>query len=240
MEEIPPASPSAQTTASKPGAPEARTISKVMGYWSRSISVVLMGDCPRIVSHIIAALVLVLLFAGSMSGSRNPLGVRKMESIEMSVYLRNAIEQFHDDYGQLPLPVGRASAKEDLDTDSGTLPGLVNVLIGKEPAGTKLQNPRGTDYLEGVKPAKPNKKTTGPPSINGLTWNSAPSQYSVVDGWGNIFRVRLDTDGDGFVENPDVNEVAEGRTKLKRRVIVWSPGKDGKEETWTDNPKSWD
>ena len=240
MDETPPASPSAQTPASKPGAPDARTISEVMGYWSRSISVVLMGDCPRIISHIIAVLVLVLLFASSMGGSRNPLGVRQMESIEMSIYLRNAVEQFRDDYGQLPLPVGGASAKDDLDTDSGAQPGLVTVLIGKEPAGTKLQNPCGIDYLEGVKPAKPNKKTTGPPWINGLTWNSSPSQYSVADGWGNIFRVRLDADGDGFVENPDLNGVAEGLTKLKERVIVWSLGKDGKEETWADNPKSWD
>ena len=66
------------------------------------------------------------------------------------------------------------------------------------------------------------------------------SKCSVVDGWGNFFRVRLDMDGDGSIENPCLDEALEGRAKLKARVIVWSPGKDGNDETWEDNPKSWD
>jgi hypothetical protein len=158
----------------------------------------------------------------------------------MSMALSNAILQFLQDYGRLPLPPVGAPAKGDCDTDSGVLPGLVLVLLGKEPPGLTSQNRRSRNYLEGVKPAKANKKSTGLPWINGLTEDSAHSQYSVVDGWGNIFRVRLDTDGDGFVENPDINDVAEGRTKVKQPVIVWSPGEDGKEEAWLDNPKSWD
>ena len=67
-----------------------------------------------------------------------------------------------------------------------------------------------------------------------------PPAYSIVDAWGNLYHLRLDTDGDGWVENPDSNQAAEGRPKLKKLVIVWSPGKDGLEETWEDNPKSWD
>jgi hypothetical protein len=50
----------------------------------------------------------------------------------------------------------------------------------------------------------------------------------------------MDTDGDGWVVNPELNQVADGRTKLKKRVIVWSAGKDGREATWDDNARSWD
>jgi hypothetical protein len=52
--------------------------------------------------------------------------------------------------------------------------------------------------------------------------------------------VKLDTDYNKELENPDTNGVADGLTKLAKRVLVWSPGKDGKEETWEDNVKSWD
>jgi hypothetical protein len=40
--------------------------------------------------------------------------------------------------------------------------------------------------------------------------------------------------------NPNTDEVAYGREKLSNKVIVWSAGKDGKWETWSDNVKSWD
>jgi hypothetical protein len=166
--------------------------------------------------------------------------VRQKESQVMGTALRNGIDQFLADYGRLPLPAGSTSATADLDTDSGVLSGLVSVLSGKETPSPSRQNPRNTDYLEGLKPAKPNKKPGGPPWINGLIWDPALSVFSIVDGWGSFYRVRLDTDGDGLVENPSPNEVAEGRPQLKQRVIVWSPGKDGKDETWEDNPKSWE
>jgi hypothetical protein len=159
----------------------------------------------------------------------------------MSIAISHSIEQFLADYGHLPLPTGSASAGRDLDTDTGSASGLVAVVTGKEPAGssTKPQNLRGIDYLEGVKPAKVIKKT-GPLWADGLVIDGTPPEYSIVDAWGNLYHLRLDTDGDGWVENPDSNEVADGRTKLKKRVIVWSAGKDGYEETWEDNPKSWD
>ena len=126
-----------------------------------------------------------------------------------------------------------------METDTGTAQGLVTVLIGKEPAGPTIQNPRGTNYLDGLKPAKPGKSADGPPWVNGLIYE-APSQLAVVDAWGNLYHIRMDTNGDGLIANPCPDEVAEGRALLKQLVIVWSPGKDGKEETWEDNPKSWD
>ncbi len=175
------------------------------------------------------------------SGNRSVMGVSMKSAIVMGLDISNGIEQFLADYGHLPLPIGSTPASRDLDTDSGPSRGLIALLAGKEAAGASIkpQNFRGIDYLEGVKPAKAFKKS-GHLWADGLVIDRTPPAYSIVDAWGNLYHLRLDTDGDGWVENPDSNQAAEGRPKLKKRVIVWSPGKDGLEETWEDNPKSWD
>ena len=97
----------------------------------------------------------------------------------MSVIIRNAVEQFHTDYARLPLPVTGGPATGDLDTETGAQPGLVDVLLGKEPPGSKLQNARAQNYLEGLKPAKPSKKAGGPAWVNGLIYE-LPSELAVV------------------------------------------------------------
>ena len=163
----------------------------------------------------------------------------------MSLDISNGIEQFLADYSHFPLPTGSAPAGRDLDANTGSDSGLVAVLTGKEPASasTQPQNPRGIDYLEGIKPAKqlkPTRAKIAPPWANGLLTEGKPPVYSIVDAWGNLYHLRLDTDGDGWVENPNPDQVTEGRPKLNKRVIVWSAGKDGKEATWEDNPMSWD
>ena len=157
----------------------------------------------------------------------------------MSLALSNGVEQFFADYTRLPLPLSGAPAKGDLDTDSGPSPGLVTLLVGHEPVGHMLQNPRRISYLDGLKQAKPGPKSDGPRWVNGLADDTITHALSVVDCWGNFYHVRLDTDGDGWVENPNPEAVLEGLTKLHRRVLVWSPGKDGHEQTWSDNPISW-
>ncbi len=164
------------------------------------------------------------------------------EAKVMTNAISNSINEFYAYYNRLPLPQAQKTQTGDVDTDTSPSTRLTQVLMGVEPEQEEQQNPRRTDYLEGIKPAKANSKLgpseDRPPWVNGLIFK--PNVYALVDGWGNIFRVRLDADGDGFVENPDLNGVAEGLTKLKQRVIVWSPGEDGKEETWSDNAKSWD
>lgn len=68
---------------------------------------------------------------------------------------------------------------------------------------------------------------------------------AVLDPWGNLYHVRIDSDSDKHVPLPpecagDVKKVNEGR--IKTQVIVWSKGResDGKfegEKAWI---KSWD
>jgi hypothetical protein len=228
MEEIPPAPPPPHTPAFQPVVPVVENDNEP-GYW----------NWTRIG---FAVLLIVILWAGTQSDGRIPPGVRQKEARVMAVAIRDSVEQFLADYGRLPVPEKAGNREEDTDSDTSSIEGLATILIGTESDTTPRQNLQGVDYLEGIKPAKLSEKAGMPHAwSNGLIIDDKGiNWYSIVDSWGNIFRVRLDTDGGGFVENPDLNGVADGLTKVKQRVIVWSPGEDGKEETWTDNPKSWD
>jgi hypothetical protein len=228
MEEISPAPPPPHTPAFQPVVPVVENDNEP-GYW----------NWTRIG---FAVLLIVILWAGTQSDGRIPPGVRQKEARVMAVAIRDSVEQFLADYGRLPVPEKAGNREEDTNSATSSIEGLATILIGTESGTTPRQNLQGVDYLEGIKPAKLSEKAGTPHAwSNGLIIDDKGiNWYSIVDSWGNIFRVRLDADGDGFVENPDLNGVAEGLTKVKQRVIVWSPGEDGKEETWTDNPKSWD
>ena len=228
MEEIPPSPPPPHTPAFQPVVPRVEN-EKESGSWDWT----LIG---------FAVLMIAIIWAASQADGRIPNGVRQKEAQVMAVAIDNSVEQFLADNGRLPVPEKACNRGGDSDNDTSSIEGLTTILIGKESGTTPKQNLQGADYLEGIKPAKLSKKAGTPHAwSNGLIVDEKGiNWYSIVDSWGNFFRVRLDTDRGGFVENPDINEIAEGRTKLKRRVIVWSYGKDGKEETWTDNPKSWD
>ena len=197
-----------------------------------------MDRTSIISTGIVVMLIVIIFWAGSQSGNWSLPRLPKKSSTKVNIYISTAANRFYADYGRLPLPVTGAPATGDLDTDTGTLNGLVAVLIGKEPAGPTLQNPSGTNYLEGIMPARPGKKPNGPPWVNGLTFD--PSLYSVVDAWGNPYRVRLDANHDKEIANPNLLEVAEGRKRLSKLAIVWSAGGDKNWDTWEDNPKSWD
>lgn len=189
--------------------------------------------------------IIAILAAASFAGYGKIVeNVRKKEAQIMAVAVANAVEQFYADYNRLPKP---SSATDGADSDTTTEggEGLVKVLTGKEGEEGAVQNTRKVDYAEGIKPAKIVKGKSGTAQAgasdkwrNGLVLED--ENIEIVDSWGNYFKVKLDTDYNRELENPDTNGVAEGLTKLTKRVIVWSPGKDGKEETWEDNVKSWD
>lgn len=189
--------------------------------------------------------IIAILAAASFAGYGKIVdGVRKKGSIVMSIAISNAVEQFYADYNRLPKPT---SATDGTDSESTTesSEGLVKVLIGKEGESQTIQNPRNTDYAEGIKPAKSRKKKANDTANTGSEkWADGlvteDDTYEIVDAYGNYYKVKLDSDYDKELENPNTMQVAEGRTKMTKRVIVWSPGKDALEETWEDNVMSWD
>ena len=153
--------------------------------------------------------------------------------------ISEAIEQFYADYNKLPVPLNGSPTGSDTDTDTSPENRLVTIIADKEGPVADLQNPRNIDYMEGFKPATANRKD-GPPWKYGLMSDATTEAPGIVDPWGNYFRIRLDSDGNKELANPNTDQVAEGRTKIIKRVLVWSAGKDGNWDTWADNHMSWD
>ncbi len=189
--------------------------------------------------------IIAILAAASFAGYGKIVeGVRKKEAQVMAIAVANAVEQFYADYNRLPKPTSATDgADSDTTTEGGE--GLVKVLTGKEGEEGAVQNSRKVDYAEGIKPAKVVKGKAATAQAGGSDkWRNGlvleDENIEIVDSWGNYYKVKLDTDYNKELENPDTNGVADGLIKLAKRVIVWSPGKDGKEETWEDNVKSWD
>lgn len=203
---------------------------------------------PRLAGFTLIELLVVIsiiavLAAASMGGYNKIVqGVKKKEAGIMAIAISNSVEQFYADYNRLPKPTSATDgADSETTTESGE--GIVKVLIGKEGESESIQNPRNVDYAEGIKQAKAGKQKAATAGAsdkwsNGLVYED--ENYSIVDAWGNYYKIKLDSDYSKDVENPNIDQVAEGRTKIPKRVIVWSPGKDGKEETWDDNVMSWD
>ncbi|MDB6134721.1 MAG: hypothetical protein JWM59_2964 [Verrucomicrobiales bacterium] len=173
----------------------------------------------------------------------------RVDSRALSKDIANAITQYSADYNRLPRPASvsaNAGADHDADTDTSAAEGLIRILTGKEEVGeaATVQNSRKTNYLEGMKAAKTRTGIRKAEVAGSDKWVSGlvieEGSPEAVDGWGNYFLIRLDSNNDGEVANPNTDEVADGRLKLAHRAIVWSAGKDGKWETWGDNLKSWD
>jgi hypothetical protein len=141
-----------------------------------------------------------------------------------ALQLKNSISAYFTEYRNYPV----FAPDKDGTVESGCA--LMDILLGsdtqKEPGG---RNPRGIAFYTD-KAAKPidegrfRRGVTLDENGGGELW----------DAWGNHYRVRLDTNGDGKVENPE----APG-TQLPESILIWSAGPDGDFETWKDNVKSW-
>ena len=143
--------------------------------------------------------------------------------------LERAIVSFTNEY-EGRWPVGYGSGADTL-LESSPDNDLIRILSGKQPD----ENPRHIDFLGDTKQAKPlgrDGRLRG-----GLVWEN--DRWSLVDAWGNHFRILMDTDMDGELANPDVKH-AGNKLQLRAKVLVWSAGEDGDFDTWEDNVKTWD
>jgi prepilin-type N-terminal cleavage/methylation domain-containing protein len=211
----------------------------------------LLSPLPRpratgftLIELLVVISIIAVLAAGSFGAYTKIVGgVRVKEARVMALGVANAVEGYSGDYSRLPKPTS-ATAGEDTTTSTEAAEGIVKVLIGKEGEGEAPQNPRNTDYTEGIKPAKArgDKKTADAEGsdkwVNGLVYED--ENYSIVDPWGNYFKIKLDSNYSKDLENPNTEQVADGRILMRRSVLVWSAGKDADGDTWTDNPMSWD
>jgi hypothetical protein len=162
-----------------------------------------------------------LLFPFKTGPSRPP---DLIQAENTTFNLRNAITAYRTEYDEYPL----LDPANDLTINSGHA--LMDIVLGSDaqmvPGG---RNPRGIIFYTD-KAAKPfaegrfRRGVTLDENGGGELW----------DPWGNHYRLRLDTNGDGKIENP-----AAPGTQLPVSIAVWSAGRDGDFETWADNVTSW-
>ncbi len=166
---------------------------------------------------------------------------RNHGALIMAIATAHGIEHFREEYHTLPLPSTPGPSDSDTDTDTSSAHSLISILMAKEPECETPQNHRSIDFLEGIKAAKKALPDEAPLVwTNGLFLDEATRHYGLVDTWGTPYRIRLDTNNDKTVLNPNPDQVAEGRTAISKYVLVWSAGRDRDWHTWDDNPMSWD
>lgn len=195
--------------------------------------------------ELLTVISIVAILAAAAFGAYGKIveNAKRTDSRVLGKGVADAVTQYYGDYNRLPKP-GSSSAGEDATTDTSGAEGMIRVLMGKEGDSDSQQNSRKINYLEGMKSAKARTGVRQGQSAGSDKWIGGlvieEGNFEAVDGWGNYFSMRLDSNYDGEIENPNTDEVGDGRQKLPNKVIIWSAGKDGKEETWEDNIKSWD
>ncbi len=140
--------------------------------------------------------------------------------------LKTAISTFFTEYRHYPL--GKEKLTTDLDSDSGDE--LMTVLTGLDAEKKGSLNPRRIAFYTG----KAAKKKRGGGYRRGVQLFNDGKSAKLWDTWGNLYRVRLDTNYDNRVTNP-----ADSSQQLPETILIWSAGEDGDFSTWEDNVKSW-
>jgi hypothetical protein len=138
--------------------------------------------------------------------------------------LTNAVLEYQSHFGSLPAAASTEPGR-DADTDSSAAEGLMATLLGID----DTSNSRKINFLGDIKKAV---KSQFGKYAHGLIQEDGTAE--LVDPWGDVYRIRIDIDGDGFINDPSTPG-----NRLKARVIVWSAGKDRDSSTWDDNIASW-
>jgi prepilin-type N-terminal cleavage/methylation domain-containing protein len=193
------------------------------------------GRRNRAAFTLIELLVVVAIIALLVAGSFSAYGfvmekARNKGTLTTEMALVNAIENFYGDYSRFPAPTSGAGGNDDADTDTSGAEGIVTVLLGKDPT----QNSKNRDYIGDMKPAKMQNGR----NVDGLV--NEQNNYSIMDAWGSPFQIRIDSNYDNELDNPNTEDRGVGRSQLRKRVLIWSAGKDRDPSTWKDNVGSWD
>lgn len=139
--------------------------------------------------------------------------------------LSNAISAYSTEHRSYP-----TATTSGFDTDLSSDFQLMELLLSSDSNnGPTHVSPRWIPFFAGTEADfDSNGRKTG-----GLGKNDSGLR-ELWDPWGNHYRVRLDTNGDGKVADPSGREEF-----ITRSIIVWSAGKDGDFETWNDNLRTW-
>ena len=138
--------------------------------------------------------------------------------------LKNALSAYVTEYRSFPVE-GEAG---DMTIDSDEA--LMGILL----ASDKEASPGGKNVRRIVFYTDKAAKPAGEGKFRRGIALDAEGGGALWDPWGNHYLIRLDTDNNQRIENPQTPG-----THLPESIIIWSAGKDGDFETWDDNLKTW-
>ena len=171
-----------------------------------------------LIELLVVVAIIALLAAGSVGGYGKIMNmVKSATAKKVAVELAASISSYYADYDTLPVTATgsdwEGTTVEDTD--------FLAVLAAK---GDVKMNSKKHDYLDGFKQAK---ITDGVPK-DGIDY-SDPTAPKLVDPWGQAYKVKMDTNFDGEIENP----ISSDSTPILRgkRCIVYSPGRPGPNNT---------
>jgi prepilin-type N-terminal cleavage/methylation domain-containing protein len=143
---------------------------------------------------------------------------KKTNAQKMALSVQTAISTYYTEYSRYPIPKGSGGGDVEVESDAK----LMDVLLGADNDTGKKYNPRRIVFFAGKK-AKADR--------NGLVTN-ADGGGELIDPWGELFHVILDTDYNHRVKAESRDGAMED---VPQSVVVWSTGADGS----TSQRKDW-
>ena len=188
-----------------------------------------------LIELLVVVAIIALLAGGSVAAYGKVMNmIKKNTSQKVCVELAAAVSSYFADYERLPTSTTGTSA-DFINNDTSQDGEFLGILSAK---GDIKLNPRNINYIEGMQQAK----LAAGKYTNGINFEESETAPTLTDPWGNGYRVIMDADYNGSIDNPELG--GSGSTtaiqKIRgKRCIVYGPGLDGNFETWSDNPKSW-
>ncbi|WP_395730410.1 type II secretion system protein [Prosthecobacter sp.] len=202
--------------------------------------------------ELLVVITIIAVLAGLVISQANKLMAdgRKLQVQVVLKDMRSAITSYQVDYNRWPVNpslLSAASSGQDVpalptDENSGIVGALTTLTTSSSGGGSGggsgavNLNPKGIKFID--LPTARNGKF-------GLV--NAQPPYKLVDLWGTVYYVLLDTNGDLQVTNPDLgnsdpkisaNAISPPPQKLPLEVAIYSWGQDLKQQT-PDDVVSW-
>jgi len=145
---------------------------------------------------------------------------RGVEALNNCKQIVNAVKAYYAEYGKYPTAsAGAAVTTTDYFASNDANGKSLMTALRAAPAGDPVLtnwNPRLITYLEVPDVKNPNVPVSG-----------LGTDGYFYDPWGAVYRIVMDGDYDGLINNPYTADSGAGKDKLSTGVIVWSLGKDG-------------
>jgi prepilin-type N-terminal cleavage/methylation domain-containing protein len=188
-----------------------------------------------LIELLVVVSIIALLAGGSVAAYGKVMNsVKKTASQKVCVEIASAVSSYFADYEKFPTDTTTTSADIIIDDtgSDGLFLGILNA------TGETQYNPRHIKYIDGMKQAR----FVNGQYVDGINFEGNEGAPTLTDPWGLGYKVIMDGDYDGKIDNPELDgsgAVNPPQSVRGKKCIIYGAGPDGNFQTWSDNPKSW-